>query len=87
MLGSTDLVGLLHAEPALRGMLKGHLDDLRQNLTAARFSKHGGPALAQPTALHVESPPAAAAGAGAASDGGEGRRGGGGGRGGGRGWR
>ena len=77
MLGNTDIAGLLHAEPALRGMLEGHLDDLRQNLTDARFSKHDGPAPAQPAVPQVESAAAAAV----ASEEGRGR-GGGGGRGG-----
>lgn len=41
MSGSTDLVGLLHADPALKGVLEWHLEDLRKDLTAARLLKHG----------------------------------------------
>lgn len=39
--GNTDLAGLLCANPAMKGVLKWHIDDLRQELTAARFEKYG----------------------------------------------
>lgn len=34
------MVGLLHADPALKDVLEWHLEDLRKEIMAARFSKH-----------------------------------------------
>lgn len=34
--GSTDLVGLLHANPVLKGFLEWHLEDLRQDMLTSQ---------------------------------------------------
>lgn len=44
MSGNADMAGLLHADPALKGMLEWHLEHLRGRLTEARFAKYGSAA-------------------------------------------